>query len=84
MTYLEAVAHNVRVGGAPGQRAELGRGYESRQVEGVALVVSTVLHATEVEELGAVIDFRPEARLECLGCRAYRSGREVHGVGLTT
>ena len=46
---LETIADDVRVRGAPRQRAKLGRGDEPREVEGVALVVPAVLHAAEVE-----------------------------------
>mmetsp|Transcript_11845 Transcript_11845/g.34960 ORF Transcript_11845/g.34960 Transcript_11845/m.34960 type:complete len:278 (-) Transcript_11845:404-1237(-) len=63
---LEAVAEHVGVRQPPRQRPRLDDRDEAREIEDLALEVAPMLDARQVEELGAVVDLGPEARLELL------------------
>ena len=69
--HLEAVSKEVGVGNAPGQRPELHDANEAGQVEHLALEILAVLHTAEVEQLGPVIDLRPEPCLQMVGACSF-------------
>ena len=59
---------------AEDERAELHHADEAREVHDLGVGVASVEHTGEVEELRALVDFRPEALLEHLLGGAQRRG----------
>lgn len=74
MLYLQSVCEKVGVGHAPVERPELHDRNEARQVQDLPLHVLAILHATQVEQLGACYQHTPCLCMLVLGGEAKAFG----------
>lgn len=90
LNHVEAVSDHVGMLGPPRQRLELLHGDETTQIVDLSLGVVTIRgEAREVEELGTIVHFLPEALLHSLLCLAQvlvelvvvEMGQDSHHVG---